>query len=516
MQLPPIWQEAYRRDALSKTPLADPLPERRLARLLGAFLASGLVFLVAPGTFLGVWNLIGIASRHSAASVSPVWIQGHGHAQLFGWVASFMIGISLYSIPKFRGGALRSLALGWAMWALWTASVAARWASALADWPWRALWPAASAAELAVAALLLWQCAVPARTTGLWNRLVFSGLAGFVGTMVWQLFAILPMGAEPLIPEPRDRVLLWLALWIFTFPVAWGFSARFLPAFLGLEKPDGRAANTGLVLLALGAVCEIAAGVNPAWARLAGYSPWLALGAVAAACRSLRIFEKAPRKPKTAGVDPRYPSFVRLAFAWLAASAALARAGVSRGWVGASRHAFTVGFLATLIFAIGPRILPSFVNSRELWSKRLMLAALVLLSAGCALRVSMEPPAYAGSSVLAWHLLPVSAVLELAAVLVFALNLGVTLAAPFPAWIERESITADLPLYWFITAYPRTRAILERAGLRSLAHVRNAPKSLTLREAAQADGVDEARLVERLREYFDRRLARTLREKRRL
>ncbi|MBZ5581356.1 MAG: NnrS family protein, partial [Acidobacteriia bacterium] len=499
MQLPPMWQEAFRRDAVSKPALADPLPERRLARLLGAFLASGLVFLVAPGTLLGVWNLIGIASRRSAASVSPVWIQGHGHAQLFGWVASFMIGISLYSVPKFRGGALRSLALGWAMWAVWTAAVAARWASALGDWHWRAVWPAASAAEFAVAALLLWQCAVPARTTGLWNRLVFTGLAGFAGTMAWQLFAIFPAGAEPLIPEPRDRVLLWMALWTFTFPVAWGFSVRFLPAFLGLKKPGGRAVDAGLVSLAAAAVLEIAAGANPGWARLAACSAWLTLAAAAAACWSLRIFQKPQRKPKTAGVDPRYPIFVRLAFGWLLASALLACIGGSRGWVGASRHAFTVGFLATLIFAIGPRILPSFVNSRELWSKRLMLTALVLLSAGCALRVALEPPAYAGAAAAAWRLLPVSAILELAAVVVFALNLGVTLAAPFPAWIERESITADLPLYWFVTAYPRTRGILERAGLRSLAHVRNAPKSLTLREAAQADGADEGRPIEALR-----------------
>ena len=144
-----------------------------------------------------------------------------------------MIGISLYSVPKFRGGALRSLALGWAMWAVWTAAVAARWASALGDWHWRAVWPAASAAEFAVAALLLWQCAVPARTTGLWNRLVFTGLAGFAGTLAWQLFAIFPAGAEPLIPEPRDRVLLWMALWTFTFPVAWGFRCDFCRRFWG-------------------------------------------------------------------------------------------------------------------------------------------------------------------------------------------------------------------------------------------------------------------------------------------
>src|ERR1041384_6028483 len=125
MQLPQAWTEAFRIDAERQSGLADPLPERRLARLLAAFLATGLIFLVLPGTLLGVWNLIGISSRRSAEAISPVWIQGHGHAQLFGWVATFIIGISLYTVPKFRGGVLRSLALGWAMWALWTAAVAA-------------------------------------------------------------------------------------------------------------------------------------------------------------------------------------------------------------------------------------------------------------------------------------------------------------------------------------------------------------------------------------------------------
>jgi uncharacterized protein involved in response to NO len=502
---------AYAGSSAPARAAADPLPERRLARLLAAFLGTGLVFLVAPGTLLGVWNLIGISSRRSGESAPPVWIQGHGHAQLFGWVASFMIGISLYAVPKFRGGVLRSLQVGWAMWAVWTAAVAARWGSALANWHWRALWPAACGAELAVAGLLLWQCAVPARKPGLWNRLVFVGLAGFIATMGWQLAAIFPLGAAPFISEGRDRILLWLALWLFALPVAWGFSARFLPVFLGLRPPGRRAANIGLALLGAAAALTLAAGGG----RWGNWANLLTLGAAASACRSLRLFEKPARKPKVAGVDPRYPVFVRFAFGWLLVAAALACVGSSRGWIGASRHAFTVGFLATLIFAIGPRILPPFVNSRELWSKRLMLAALVLLTAGCVLRVAAEPLAYAGAAEAAWGALPVSALLELAAVIAFAVNLGVTLALPFPAWIEPGSITMDLPVYWYVSAYPGSRRVLEKAGLHSLAGGRRVPPAVTVREAAAADGADEGRLLAALRAYFEARLARTLREKRR-
>ncbi|HWB84816.1 MAG TPA: NnrS family protein [Bryobacteraceae bacterium] len=502
--LPALWAEAFRRDSEQPIVLADPLPERRLARLLAAFIAGGLFFLVAPGTLLGVWNLIDISSRHSAGSVSPVWIQSHGHAQLFGWVASFMIGISLYTVPKFRGGALRSLRVGWAMWALWTGAVGARWCAALLEWHWRTIWPLASAAELTVALLLIWQCAVPARSTGLWNRLVFAGFGGLVLTLAWQLAVILPLIAEPLIPAGPNHVLLWLALWAFAFPVAWGFSVRFLPSFLGLPKPKPRAATCGLVLLAA-AAASIAS--QPAGGLFL-------VASVLAACWSISIFQPAPRSAKLAGVDPRYPWFVRASFAWLVTAAVLALAGNSAGWIGASRHAFTVGFLATLIFSIGPRILPSFLNSRELWSKRLMLAALLLISAGCLLRVTCEPLAYGGIAPWAWNVLPVSATLELAAVMAFAINIAMTLAAPLPAWIEASSVTAALPLYWYISAYPGTRALLQRAGLHTLAHVRQVPRSLTLREAALADQADEEQLLALLREYFEKRLARTLREKR--
>ena len=77
--------------------------ESSLSRLLIAYISSGLVFMLVPGTFLGVWNLLQISGRESAGSVSPAWLQAHGHAQVFGWIGSFIFGIGFYSIPKLRG-----------------------------------------------------------------------------------------------------------------------------------------------------------------------------------------------------------------------------------------------------------------------------------------------------------------------------------------------------------------------------------------------------------------------------
>ena len=76
--------------------------ERQSQALIEAFLASGLFFLLLPGTFLGVWNLIGISRHEALTALSPAWLQAHGQAQVFGWVGSFILGIGFYSLTKMQ------------------------------------------------------------------------------------------------------------------------------------------------------------------------------------------------------------------------------------------------------------------------------------------------------------------------------------------------------------------------------------------------------------------------------
>ncbi|MCC6859314.1 MAG: NnrS family protein [Bryobacterales bacterium] len=495
--LPAAWQEAFRRDAQpGRVRLADPAPERRLARLLAAWIAAGLFFLVFPGTLVGVWNLITISSRESGTSVPAPWVQAHGHAQLLGWVGAFIIGISLYMLPKLRGGRLRSPAAGWLMWALWSGAIALRWSTGIFEAGWQWAWPAAAGMELLVALLLIWQTwppGAPARFQ-LRDWLIEAGFLGLLLTMLVQAQAVWPPPQAPVVPAGINNRMLHLAVWAFCYPVVWGYSAHFLPTLLGLGKPSARLACIALGLLAAGLPF-----------------PWLLPASVLAACWSLRIFHPSQRPAKVAGTDPRYPWFVRLSFVWLAVSALLGALSESPGIAGASRHAFTVGFLAGMIFSIGPRILPAFLSSRELWSARLVGVSLALLTAGCALRVGFEPLAYAGVLPSAWAVLPVSAILELAAVLLFALNIAKTLATPLPAWFFQENVKDTMTLYWYVMSYPPTRKLLIRAGLKSLERARRIPQSLTLREAAEAEGVEVQALLEPLRRFFVRRQARALR-----
>ena len=149
---------------------------------------------------------------------------------------------------------------------------------------------------------------------------------------------------------------------------------------------------------------------------------------------AFRFLDQPIKKAKTAGVHASFPAFVRIAYLWLIIAAALGICGVysdhAHGWIGASRHALTVGFVSTMVFAIGQRVLPAFAGMRVLYSTRLMLSCLLLLNLGCMLRVSSEILAYENYWPAAWHMLPWSAVCELIAVTLFAANMLLTFRQP--------------------------------------------------------------------------------------
>lgn len=507
--LPAEWQEAFRRDGAEAPTFPDPLPERRLARLLAAFILTGLFFMVLPGTVLGVWNLVGISSQREMAAVSAAWIQAHGHAQFFGWVGTFILGISLYTLPKFRGARCRSIPLGWAVWVMWSAGVALRWLAGVQHsvHPWQ--FRIAAGLEVVAAALFLWLVSARGpkrRVIQPWEFPVFAGFASLMLLLFWQVLIASQPLPSPALPAAADRILISLAIWTFALPVVAGYAAKLFPGLIGAPPP--RPAGIRLALTALLALLAAAAGFALEWPAVAAACTCIAVAVVA---RWLRVFDPQQGKPKTTGVYPRYPRFARVAYVWLAVSALLGLDASRPGMLGASRHAFTVGFLATLIFAVGPRILPSFLNSRELWSARLMHLSLVLITAGCSLRVLAEPLAYGGLVDAAWKVLPVSAFTELSAVLLFGLNIAASLATPVPSWFGRKQVNDRMSVYWLVSSYATTRRIMIANGLVTLAKVDAIPRSLTLRDAALADGVPPETLVEKLGDFFESRLPRSLR-----
>ena len=403
--------------------------EKELSRLLVFFISGGLVFMLLPGTFLGVWNLISISGARAASRISPAWIQAHGHAQVLGWIGTFILGIGYYSLPKLRRGS-QSFGIGsaWLTGAAWMSGVLLRWIANVYLWQWRVLLPVSALLELA--AFLVFFRAVsqhsPAESGKAklepWVFVVIAGTMGLLGTLLFNLVGCCLTawrGVTPAFSPAFDERFLMLAAWGFMPPFVWGFSAKWLPTFLGIPQPKARLLG-GAVALQLVAVSAAAGGAFPLATALIFTSCLLAT-------IGLNVFASAERPPKTKGVHPTFPYFIRIAYVWLIVAAALgiwaAHATNANGIWGGSRHALTVGFIATMVFCVGQRVLPAFSGMRLLFSPKLMFAGLLLLTLGCMLRVSCEVLAYRNIVPSAWRLLPPSAVLELTAVTLFAFNL---------------------------------------------------------------------------------------------
>jgi hypothetical protein len=423
--------------------------EVALQQMVTIYVVTGLLFLVLPGTFLGVWNLVSISGRHSLAGLSQAWLQAHGHAQIFGWIGTFVIGIGYYSLSKM--GELMPVAVSraWASWAIWTGGITLRWAANVTEFHWRILLPASAALQLIAFVIFFVTVsrhkAQPGQTKRAlietWMKLVIAATVAFLLALIFNQVETVVLAAtaeHPVIPHWLDQRYLFLAAWGFPVLAVWGFNARWLPVFLGLREPSSR----GLMAALAASGCGLAAA-------LLGHlqiATLLLLGASILASVALSVFQR-PRKPaKTLGVSASFPAFVRAAYVWLLIAAALgvyaALADTHGGIWGASRHALTVGFLSTMVFAIGQRVLPAFCGMRLLYSKGLMWASLAILNLGCLLRVASEVPAYEANLRIAWQILPVSAVTELTAVTLFAINLSITLLLPPPYPVVARPFTS--------------------------------------------------------------------------
>ena len=409
--------------------------EKSLSRLLTTYIVTGLIFMLLPGTFLGVWNLIKISSHEAAESISPAWIQAHGHAQLFGWVGTFILGIGFYSIPKLRK--LKPFALweGWLCWALWVFGVTTRWLSNIYPWHWRILMPVSAVLEV-LAFLIFFQAVASHRPShGVpkawesWTFVVIAATLGLLASLALNLTGSIQLalhGNSPAFPHEFDQRYLIISTWGFLVPMVWGFSSRWLPVFMGLRPLRG-----SLLLVAAG--LNTAGVVVGFFERFTAAGVLLFLGAVTAIV-AIRFFERPAKPAKTVNIHGSFPIFIMIAYGWLLIAAALgiwaSRVGDAPGIWGASRHALTVGFIAAMVFSVGQRILPSFCGMKVLWSPRLMLVMLVLLMTGCTLRVASEILAYQDYAAWAWNALPFSALIELAAVTLFAVNLIFTFLRP--------------------------------------------------------------------------------------
>ncbi len=282
--------------------------ERQKSMILRAWILSGLFFMAVPGTLLGFSNLMAISASHGFSTLPAAWMQSHGHAQVFGWIGSFILGIGFYSQP------VKSRTAAWLprfCFILWTLGVALRWFTSIYGWHWRVMLPVSAGLELAAYLLFLKaasshkresQPAAAKAKMPVWMVAVFVSTAGLFAAIALNFVECVNLaiyGAESAFPHALDQRYLVLLGWGVLVPVVWGFSARWLPAFLGIAHPNEGWTRLALALNISGVLCGLAG-----WSGVA--TILLASGAAAIAW-ALKLVRKPLSPAKVQGIHPSFP-----------------------------------------------------------------------------------------------------------------------------------------------------------------------------------------------------------------
>lgn len=107
--------------------------------------------------------------------------------------------------------------------------------------------------------------------------LVIAGTIGFLLILSANLLVTIQasvQGIGPPIPHVQNQRLLALFAWAFPVVTIWGFSARWVPVFLGLPNPMARTLLAGLTMNVAAVGLALAGGLPP---RCCLWQAWCSL-----------------------------------------------------------------------------------------------------------------------------------------------------------------------------------------------------------------------------------------------
>jgi uncharacterized protein involved in response to NO len=393
------------------------------------FAASALGIGLTVGFGLGLWLLL--ARVWGVSLFGASWlalVQVHGILQLFGFTGLFAMGIALHALPRFRGATAPST---WLVGATYVATVGGLGirsiAQAVPDLPARPAVLVAGGAVLVLGTLAFAAAALGALTTGRnphrADELVIG--AGVVLFPVAGLLVALEAVGSPLIvDQATDDRALWTMLLGGVGTLIFGAWARLAPGFVAALPARPRPLLAGTVLWL--------AGVAALAAPLAA-GPWLLLAGLGTVTYALGVFGQGIARQPLQSHARLTRIGVRSAFGWAFVGVGILVAGTfgvagSYLQVSAGRHAVALGFVTLMIYAVGARALPAFLD-RRLWSQSVQGATLVIANLGVGLRVL--PQLIQGAELDA--VIGISGILSYTSLVLFALNIVRTMRGPRPA-----------------------------------------------------------------------------------
>lgn len=397
---------------------AAPPPAEKAASLFSPHFIVGSLFLTLTlGATMGMINLLRIAA---GGEVPIDHRQIHGHTQVLGFAALFLMGIAYHALPRILGvGGFRpGRAVRASFWLMFLGVLLRNASQPFGFHPAGRLLSLLSAGMEAASAVLFIRFVfglLAAVREGKYDRK--DPLLRFVraGTVYFALAMALVAcqglwlagTVDTVLPAALNETFYFAALYGFLLAWIYGFGHRIVSLFLGVgpavkgTSEIALAAQAGGVFLFLGSWLP---GL-PDRGALALRDGGLALAALSAAVylagngflwrRATLPMMRTPGSPTVA---------IRLAFGCLGLWSLLELSAVilSRAtrlpaqnlwWADAGRHVFTIGFLTLLIVGMSFRILPVF-SGKTLWSPRLAYLTYALLLFGVALRLLQYPAAF--------------------------------------------------------------------------------------------------------------------------
>lgn len=452
-------REAAARDLPSAAPASAGPASRPFAP---HFILGSLLMTLTLGAATGTVNLLRIAA---GADVPISHRQIHGHTQILGFAALFLMGITFHALPRILGiGAERSRATLPAFWLMFGGVILRNIGQPYNVEPAGRLVSLLSAAMEAAAGVLFARFvfgALSRARSGKYGpadpilRFVRAGTVYFLAAMALDAAQGIWLAGhlETALPVSLTEPFYFAALYGFLLAWTYGFGNRVVSLFLGVGAARKRTPEIALALQAAGIALALpsflpamplpaALGLRDAGLSFAALSALVFLAGHGFLWR--RATFPAMRVPGS-------PSFaIRAAFGCLGLWALLELCAVvlsrvtrlpaqNLWWSDAARHVFTVGFLTLLIVGMSLRILPVF-SGKTLWSPRLAHATYALLLAGTAMRLLQYPAAFRPVFYEIGSYMGIPVVLAL---LLFTLNLFQTMRARRPP--ERSPAAAPRP-----------------------------------------------------------------------
>ncbi|MBI2954844.1 MAG: NnrS family protein [Chloroflexi bacterium] len=422
---------------------------KQLPQVYRPFIIAAIVIALTAGGGLGAINLAAMAV---GGAVGTTWLaitQAHGHAQIFGWVGMFIMGVVYYVVPRLKGRELKSPGLVAAsLWLVLGGIVLRLIAQPLSDGvPFGHLVVLSAAMELVGVSFFVYLSlnllTTDAQARAFYDKYLAASLVWFwiltAATLTISVYS-LSLGIQ-VIPYAVNAAYLQIGLMGFVGMMIYGMALRTLPLFMGLRAPNQRAFDIIFVFLNVSVIAR-ALVMLAADALDIQLAPWLPLtvsaleyGSILAFVWFLNVFRKPEINIAETGVDQGYEKYIRAAFVWLLLAVTMSfgysvyrfvtGADVDSAYIGAYRHALTVGFISLMILGMASRLVPVFAGDK-LHSSRLLNATFILVNAGNVMRVLSEPLAREFGGVF-FVTMGISGFIQLAGLALFGYNIWQTM-----------------------------------------------------------------------------------------